>query len=170
MAVYTKNVVLALMSGLTVGGALISGYNPFLGFARGGDTFVYDALQKADQGLLLFTWFMSGIHTHIHTHTHTHTHTHIVYIYIYIYIYICIYICMSVCIYRAGGPHIAQWRRGRHGASLCALRNHLCTSAAADSRRGVDGLFRRLLFHPHCRPNHAPRFRRMWDEQVSLAN
>ena len=61
MAVYTKNVVLALMSGLTVGGTLISGYNPFLGFMRAGDTFLYEAVQNADQGLLLFTWFMSGL-------------------------------------------------------------------------------------------------------------
>jgi FK506-binding protein 4/5 len=61
MAVYTKNVVLALMSGLTVGGTLVSGYNPFVGFMRAGDTFLYDAVQHADQGLLLFTWFMSGL-------------------------------------------------------------------------------------------------------------
>ena len=49
MAVYTKNVVLALMSGLTVGGTVVSGYNPVLGFLRGGDTFLYDAVQQADQ-------------------------------------------------------------------------------------------------------------------------
>ena len=61
MAVYTKNVVLALMSGLSVGGTLLTGYNPILGFMRAGDTFLYDAVQDADMGLLLFTWFMSGL-------------------------------------------------------------------------------------------------------------
>jgi Na+/H+ antiporter NhaC len=60
-AVYSKNVVLALLAGLSTGGTLTSGYNPVLGFMRGADTFLYGAVQKADQGLLLFTWFMSGL-------------------------------------------------------------------------------------------------------------
>ena len=72
MAVGTKNVVLALMGGLIVGGTLLEGYNPVLGFMRAGDTFLYGALQKADQGLLLFTWF----------------------------IYVCRCICVYVCVYR----------------------------------------------------------------------
>ena len=72
MAVGTKNVVLALMGGLIVGGTLLEGYNPVLGFMRAGDTFLYGALQKADQGLLLFTWF----------------------------IYTCVCICVYVCVYR----------------------------------------------------------------------
>jgi hypothetical protein len=35
-------------------------YNPFGGFIKTGD-FLYDALEDSDSGLLLFTWFMSGM-------------------------------------------------------------------------------------------------------------
>jgi len=60
-AILSQNVCFALFTGLIVGGTLISAYNPFEGFLRAGDTFLYDALQGADQGLLLFTWFMAGL-------------------------------------------------------------------------------------------------------------
>eukprot|EP00961_Rhodomonas_salina_P195243 2636015-Rhodomonas_salina.5 len=50
VAIQSKNVVLALFMGLFVGGVLISpNYNPFLGFMRAGDTFLYGGLSGADQ-------------------------------------------------------------------------------------------------------------------------
>ena len=61
VAVASQNVLLALFAGLYVGGTLISAYNPFTGLLRAGDTFMVEALQEADMGMLLFTWFMSGL-------------------------------------------------------------------------------------------------------------
>jgi hypothetical protein len=61
VAVVSQSVVLALFAGLYLGGILIAGFNPIIGLLRAGDTFMVDALREADMGMLLFTWFMSGL-------------------------------------------------------------------------------------------------------------
>ncbi|KAJ1494360.1 hypothetical protein T484DRAFT_1765742 [Baffinella frigidus] len=88
MAVWSRNVVLALLAGLTLGGIFISPgfnpvaglmragdtfiysgvkdvrdclFNPVAGLMRAGDTFLYSGVKDADMGLILFTWFMSGL-------------------------------------------------------------------------------------------------------------
>jgi hypothetical protein len=55
-----RNVYIALFTGLVVGGTLIASFNPVTGFMTAAD-FMYDALEDADMGLLLFTWFLSGM-------------------------------------------------------------------------------------------------------------
>jgi hypothetical protein len=36
-------------------------FNPIGGLMRAGDTFLYGGVRDADMGLILFTWFMSGL-------------------------------------------------------------------------------------------------------------
>ncbi|KAJ1486739.1 hypothetical protein T484DRAFT_1788759 [Baffinella frigidus] len=62
MAVVSRNVIMALLAGLALGGIFISpGFNPVAGLMRASDTFLYAGLRDSDMGLLLFTWFMSGL-------------------------------------------------------------------------------------------------------------
>jgi hypothetical protein len=61
VAIYSKNVLVALFTGLYVGALLLAQYNPLLAFLRAGDTFMFLALKNANLGMLLFTFFMSGM-------------------------------------------------------------------------------------------------------------
>jgi hypothetical protein len=61
VAIYSKNVLVALFTGIYVGALLIAQYNPLLAFLRAGDTFMFLALKNANLGMLLFTFFMSGM-------------------------------------------------------------------------------------------------------------
>jgi hypothetical protein len=61
VAIYSKNVLVALFTGLYIGALLLAQYNPFFAFLRAGDTFMFLALKNANLGMLLFTFFMSGM-------------------------------------------------------------------------------------------------------------
>jgi hypothetical protein len=61
VAVYSKNVLVAMFAGLYVGAFVLARYNPFTAFLRVGDTFMFLALKNANLGMLLFTFFMSGM-------------------------------------------------------------------------------------------------------------
>lgn len=61
VAIYSKNVLVAMFTGLYFGALILSHYNPFAAFLRVGDTFLFLALKNANLGMLLFTFFMSGM-------------------------------------------------------------------------------------------------------------
>lgn len=61
VAIYSKNVLVAMFIGLYIGALLLSHYNPLAAFLRIGDTFMFLALKNANLGMLLFTFFMSGM-------------------------------------------------------------------------------------------------------------
>jgi hypothetical protein len=61
VAIRSKNVLVAMFTGLYIGALFISRYNPFSAFLRVGDTFMFMALKNANLGMLLFTFFMSGM-------------------------------------------------------------------------------------------------------------
>ena len=61
VAIYSKNVLVAMFTGLYIGALLLAHYNPFTAFLRVGDTFMFLALKNANLGMLLFTFFMSGM-------------------------------------------------------------------------------------------------------------
>ena len=61
VAVYSKNVLVAMFTGLYVGAFFLAQYNPLSAFLRVGDTFMFLALKNANLGMLLFTFFMSGM-------------------------------------------------------------------------------------------------------------
>ena len=61
VAIYSKNVLVAMFTGLYVGAIFLAQYNPLSAFLRVGDTFMFLALKNANLGMLLFTFFMSGM-------------------------------------------------------------------------------------------------------------
>jgi len=61
VAIASKQVLLALYSGIFVGATMANYYNPLLGFLRSIDLYMYSALGSSNLGLLLFTMFMAAM-------------------------------------------------------------------------------------------------------------